>query len=356
MNTENRVIIFMQGAPGSGKSTKAREFVENYPDKKFVIVNKDSLRSMSGAKYSKSLEKVVNTAQREFIVEALAEGHSVIVDNTNFNPKIINNIIASVGMHIDKDNISMFSCKMETSLEECLRRNALREGDARVPDNVVESFYSKDGDIFPDIVKGFYTVPMFSNTPNEEVKLQDGRTVWLSRSMAVVGTVFAEVDGVPHLLIAQRGSGAADNHGKWNIPCGYLDYDETLRQAAAREIYEETGVYLNIAEQCQGNMVFTNDDPRKDARQNVSFWYKFMLNRKFKTVDDLPLPNIDNSEVNEVSAIKWIPFYKGELDKYEFAFNHRERLEEFARTSESTGFPKLYSNAKVHKGVITINC
>lgn len=356
MNTEKRVVIFMQGAPGSGKSTEARRLVEDYPNKKFVIVNKDSLRNMSGATYSKSLEKVVHNAQREFIVKALDEGYSVIVDNTNFNPRAINTIIASIDFHIGKDNVSMFRYKMETSLEECLRRNALREGNARVPDHVVEAFYNKDGDIFPDIVKGIYTVPMFGNTPNEEVKLQDGRTVWLSRSMAVVGIVFAEVDGVPHLLIAQRGSGAADNHGKWNIPCGYLDYDETLKQAAAREIYEETGVYLNIAEQFQGSMIFTNDDPRKDARQNVSFWYKFMLNKKFKTVSDLPLPNTDNSEMNEVGGVKWVPFCKDELDKYEFAFNHRERLEEFARTSGSTGFPKLCNNAEVRKEVITINC
>ena len=164
MNSNKNVVIFMQGAPGSGKSTKARELAAEYPDKKFVIVNKDSIRNMTAKEYSKDLEDLVGYTQLAFITRALNTGFSVIIDNTNFNKSTVeyivdaiwnlcgtNNIASECGMN----NISMYYYKMDTNLKECLRRNALRTGIARVPDNVVNKFYDKPYDIFPSEVKNF---------------------------------------------------------------------------------------------------------------------------------------------------------------------------------------------------------
>lgn len=72
-----------------------------------------------------------------------------------------------------------------------------------------------------------------------------GETVWVHRSIAVAGFVFCKIDGEWCVLANQRGEGAPDFKGYWNCPCGYLDFDETTKEACIREIYEETGVKVD---------------------------------------------------------------------------------------------------------------
>lgn len=52
-----------------------------------------------------------------------------------------------------------------------------------------------------------------------------------------LGTVCAVTDGGGQVLFSLRG-----DLGIWSLPGGRLDYGETLAQAAAREVHEETGV------------------------------------------------------------------------------------------------------------------
>jgi len=54
----------------------------------------------------------------------------------------------------------------------------------------------------------------FANKENEKITLPDGRTIWLSRSCAVVITVWCFVDDTPYLLIGKRGIGCPDEIGK----------------------------------------------------------------------------------------------------------------------------------------------
>lgn len=71
------------------------------------------------------------------------------------------------------------------------------------------------------------------------------------------------------VVITQR-SDKVDHPGKWALPCGYIDWNESIHQALVREIWEELG--LNIS----GYPVFLydiNDDPNKDERQNVTFHF-----------------------------------------------------------------------------------
>ena len=73
----------------------------------------------------------------------------------------------------------------------------------------------------------------------------DEREYWISRSVAVSCVVFAKNnDGELCVLINKRGT-ALFNPGKWNIPGGFIDYDENAEQCAKREVYEETGVDLS---------------------------------------------------------------------------------------------------------------
>ena len=91
---------------------------------------------------------------------------------------------------------------------------------------------------------------------------------WISRSLAVTCAVVAfKPGGDLYFLMEKRGSGCPDNVGKWVFPCGYLDYSETLKHGAAREVYEETGLTID-----KKNLHFCGvDDGPSANRQNVTF-------------------------------------------------------------------------------------
>jgi 8-oxo-dGTP diphosphatase len=97
------------------------------------------------------------------------------------------------------------------------------------------------------------------------------------------------------------------------MPCGYLDYNETIKEAAVREVFEETGVKLN-----PNNLIllYINDIPEEDKRQNVTFRYRCTVK---EPIEDIKLTD-KNSEDEEVSNIKWIPVNK--INNYKWAFNH----------------------------------
>lgn len=143
---------------------------------------------------------------------------------------------------------------------------------------------------------------------------------WLSRSACVVTLVVAKVKGKHYVLASQRGKGTPDPEfvGSWNLCCGYLDYNETLREAATRELFEETGIIVHPDE-----LVFykVNDNPFDDKRQNITFRYFHLLKCDY-------LPNTTNnfSEVDEVDEIAWIPVES--VNNVNWAFNHKELVNE----------------------------
>ena len=58
-----------------------------------------------------------------------------------------------------------------------------------------------------------------------------GREHWVSRSIAAVAAIVAkDKSGDEYILAVQRGNGTPDPEyvGKYCMPCGYLDYDETI--------------------------------------------------------------------------------------------------------------------------------
>lgn len=82
-------------------------------------------------------------------------------------------------------------------------------------------------------------------------------------SLAADIAVFAEDAGNGQkLLLIQRGEHPYMNH--WALPGGFLRSDETLEQAAARELAEETGVTG-----CRLRPVGTYSDPARDPRGRV---------------------------------------------------------------------------------------
>ena len=153
-----------------------------------------------------------------------------------------------------------------------------------------------------------------------------GREHWISCSIAVVIFVFAkDIRKNPFVLAVQRGKGTPDPEfiGKYCIPCGYLDYDETIVQAAQRELMEETGLNFPISD---FKLININDNPDSDKRQNITF--RYVVKSPVPVEDLIKLCTDKNSEKDEVGDIRFIKL--NSIDLYEWAFNHQELTKEIA--------------------------
>ncbi len=175
--------------------------------------------------------------------------------------------------------------------------------------------------------------PEFNNRENEEVTLSDGRVIWLSRSSAVTTTVLCQVAGSHYILLGKRGIGCPDEVGKWNLPCGYLDWDETLPEAAVREVFEETGV--NLRDVAESSILLSHmDQPwqvnsghRPGSKQNVSHHFYMVFEAA-----ELPATSTEYCEPDEIAELQWREISQlGDLD---YAFRHGEIMQEFLSRPE----------------------
>lgn len=149
---------------------------------------------------------------------------------------------------------------------------------------------------------------------NFAIKIGD-KEFWISRSVAAVGFIFNEYDNEYCILAVQRSEAAADNHHKWCCPCGYIDYNETIAQGCAREIYEETALQVKDDKLI---LYGINDSP-EEARQNITFLYY----QKLPQLWGLPIIYGNNSS-GEIEKVKWIKL--DDLDDYDWAFNHKNLI------------------------------
>lgn len=132
-------LLILQGIPCSGKSTWAKEFVGGKKD--WVIVNRDSLRTMRGDYWIPEQEDFISKIETHAIESALNLNLNVIVDATNLNPKTLDSL---------KRTASLYSVEFETKLfkiglKEAIRRDIIRgeKGGISVGKKVIENFYYK---------------------------------------------------------------------------------------------------------------------------------------------------------------------------------------------------------------------
>jgi 8-oxo-dGTP diphosphatase len=62
--------------------------------------------------------------------------------------------------------------------------------------------------------------------------------------MPVVGVGAIIFDGAGRVLLIERGQPPSE--GQWSVPGGKLEAHETLAQAVAREVHEETGLVVEV--------------------------------------------------------------------------------------------------------------
>lgn len=132
-------VILTRGLPASGKTTWARQYIAD--NSGWVRINKDELRlELLDGKWSRSAEAtIIIPARNQRILDALAAGKSVIVDDTNLAPRheteIRDLVSRRSGSLVNPVQIDVKD--FEISVEEAIERDSKREGTARVGGNVI---------------------------------------------------------------------------------------------------------------------------------------------------------------------------------------------------------------------------
>jgi predicted kinase len=138
-------LVLFIGLQGSGKSSFYRErFADSH-----VLVSKDLWPHARRR----------DARQRRLISEALASGRSVVVDNTNPTPELRAPLISLGKSH----GARVIGYAFESLLEDCLARNAKREGRARVPE--VALYATRKVLRWPSPAEGFDALSFVRFTP-----------------------------------------------------------------------------------------------------------------------------------------------------------------------------------------------
>ena len=78
-------IIMLKGLPASGKSTWAKEKINE--NSNYIRINKDDIRESITGKWTSKKEKIVISIRNSLIKTGISLGKNVIIDDTNLNPK-----------------------------------------------------------------------------------------------------------------------------------------------------------------------------------------------------------------------------------------------------------------------------
>lgn len=133
-----RRLVIMQGAPGSGKSTKAWEIA----DTRGAIFSTDDYWSFGSNIYAFDVAKLAEAhAWNQGRVDwAMERGvGTIIVDNCN----VLRVHAAHYEKLAEKHGYKVEYCRVDPGLDECLRRNAERTEDRFIPEDVIREMYEQ---------------------------------------------------------------------------------------------------------------------------------------------------------------------------------------------------------------------
>jgi len=177
----------------------------------------------------------------------------------------------------------------------------------------------------------------FENKENKCHTTLEGKEVWDSRSVALVGMILMLHEGENYVILGKRGKGSPNEVGRWCMPCGYLDKNETCEEGVVREIWEESGfnVYQSLERYTvlHDQMHFPwkiNSIPDGEL-QNVSMHYALYLSSEanlYRDVAKLPELTFEHNAVeDEVSEVRWVKV--DDIRDYDICFNHDSTIRVF---------------------------
>lgn len=132
-------MIILVGLPGSGKSTFASHLISQSSER-FARINYDEIRwfnqdgSPKDYQYSKDNEKLVKMEATDRANTYVTDGYDLVIDNTNLTESARN----YWKEFARRRNMEVEVKHFNTDLDECIRRNDLRTGWAKVPRAVIE--------------------------------------------------------------------------------------------------------------------------------------------------------------------------------------------------------------------------
>lgn len=139
-------LIIARGLPASGKSTYARAWVAEDPVRR-ARVNRDDLRAMAHnsafivqTDSQPGTERAIQAARDAAITALLKRGMDVVSDDTNLVSRTVRDLrrlAVLAGAEFEIVDLT------DVPLDECLRRNALREGVARVPEDRIRDMHAR---------------------------------------------------------------------------------------------------------------------------------------------------------------------------------------------------------------------
>ena len=128
-------------------------------------------------------------------------------------------------------------------------------------------------------------------------------------ALTVDVVVFMLLDDQLHILLIQRAQPPFE--GTWALPGGFVNMEESLEMAAARELAEETGI-----EGCELEQFHTYGDPQRDPRGRVvSVAYCTYLP---------PETSISIREGGDAKQVRWFPME----DLPDLAFDHSKIIQD----------------------------
>ena len=161
------------------------------------------------------------------------------------HPKDIKNGISSLLIHIVINCSSEIKCKLQMD---------------KIQKRIFEFVSKKEGSIEYPSIKKSGEMNVFSVVNSDERQ-------YPKRPFVAGGALL--VDNSRVLLVKRR---FEPNKGSWTIPSGLVKSGETLRDATVREIYEESGLKIEL-----GKVIEIIDVVVRDNKKNVKFHYVIIV-------------------------------------------------------------------------------
>lgn len=145
---ETRKVIILRGLQGSGKSTWAKQWVNEDPEHR-VRFNRDDIRNMLGKYWVPSREEFINQIYWGYLSSATALGYNIVIDNMNLDEKYLKEVKDFVERTNEWLKQSQMDVQYEIEVKDffhiplsvCIERDAQRENP--IGEKVIRNTFNK---------------------------------------------------------------------------------------------------------------------------------------------------------------------------------------------------------------------